>query len=41
MEYGVDREYTPRYVLLPAHGSCGSRYTVKIIVTGPRGLPAQ
>lgn len=41
MEYGVDREYTPRYVLLPGHGSCGSRYTVKIIVTGPRGLPAQ
>lgn len=41
MDYGVDRNYTPRFVLVGGSGSCGSSYTLKVVVTGPRGMPPQ
>lgn len=39
INYGATRFYQPPFVLLPSYGSCHSAYRVKLIVTGPRGLP--
>lgn len=39
VDYGVQRNYTPRFVAVGGDGSCTSRYSVRVTVTGPRGMP--
>lgn len=39
--YGVQRLYDPKFVFVGGSGSCFSSYTVKVTVTGPRGMPIQ
>ena len=41
VDYGVQRHYDPKFVFVGGSGSCNSRYTVKVTVTGPRGMPMQ
>lgn len=39
IDYGVQRSYTPRFVAVGGDGSCDSHYSVRVTVTGPRGIP--
>lgn len=39
VDYGVMRTHLPPLVVIPGASSCTSTYRVKLIVTGPRGLP--
>jgi len=39
VDYGVMRTHLPPFVVVPGASSCTSNYRVKLIVTGPRGLP--
>ena len=39
IDYGVMRTHLPPFVVIPGASGCTSTYRVKLIVTGPRGLP--
>lgn len=41
IEYGVNRNYTPKFVFVGGDGTCTSRYEARLIATGPRGMPPQ
>lgn len=41
VDYGVIRYYTEPFLGFDRRGECTSKYRVKLIVTGPKGLPAQ
>lgn len=41
IEYGVNRDYTPKFVFVGGSGSCASHYEARLIATGPRGMPPQ